>query len=191
MDDDSSHSFLPEHGSYRKLASYKKAEIVYDITYIFCDRFLRRGDRTIDQMVQAARSGKQNIAEGSKASATSKEVELRLVNVARASLEELLIDFEDYLRVRDLLRWAKDSPEAVYVRDLGAQPAVSYEQFRQFCQTRSDEVVANIAICLINQGTYLLTRQIRRLELDFIQEGGIKERMFKSRQDYRRKKRDR
>lgn len=191
MDGDSSHGFLPEHGSYRKLASYKKAEIVYDITYIFCDRFLRRGDRTIDQMVQAARSGKQNIAEGSKASATSKEVELRLVNVARASLEELLIDFEDYLRVRDLRRWAKDSPEAVYVRDLGAQPAVSYEQFRHFCQTRSDEVVANIAICLINQGTYLLTRQIRRLELDFIQEGGIKERMFRSRQEYRRKKGDR
>ena len=191
MDDDSSRGFLPEHGGYRKLASYKKAETIYDITYVFCHRFLRRGDRTIDQMVQAARSGKQNIAEGSKASATSKEVELRLVNVARASLEELLIDFEDYLRVWDLRRWAKDSPEAVYVRDLGAQPAVSYEQFRQFCQTRSDEVVANIAICLINQGTYLLTRQIRRLELDFIQEGGIKERMFKSRQEYRRKNRDR
>jgi four helix bundle suffix protein len=142
-------------------------------------------------MVQAARSGKQNIAEGSKASATSKEVELRLVNVARASLEELLIDFEDYLRVRDLRRWAKDSPEAIYVRELGAQPAVNYEQFRRFCQTRSDEVDANIAICLINQGTYLLARQIRRLELDFIQEGGIKERMFKSRQEYRRKKGDR
>src|ERR1700757_1495951 len=94
--------FLPPHGHYRELLSYQKAEVVYDITYRFTQRFLAKGDRTIDQMVQAARSGKQNIAEASKASGTSKETELKLTNVARASLEELLADYGDYLRVRDL-----------------------------------------------------------------------------------------
>ncbi len=191
MDDDSLHGFLPEHGSYRSLVSFKKAEIVYDITYIFCERFLRRGDRTIDQMIQAARSGKQNIAEGSKAAATAKETEIRLTNVARASLEELLIDYEDYLRVRGLRQWEKDSKEALYVRRLGSRQTVSYDHFRQFCETRSAEVVANIAICLINQGTYLLTRQLRRLELEFLREGGIRERMYKARQRYRRSRGER
>ena len=89
--------FLPPHGNYRELLSYQKAEVVYDLTYRFCKRFLSRGDRTIDQMVQAARSGKQNIAEGSKASGTSKEMEIKLTNVARASLEELLVDYRDFL----------------------------------------------------------------------------------------------
>lgn len=186
MDEDSLHGFLPEHGSYRSLVSFRKAEIVYDITNKFCERFLRRGDRTIDQMIQAARSGKQNIAEGSKAAATSKETEIRLTNVARASLEELLIDYEDYLRVRGLRQWEKDSEEALYVRRLGSQQSVSYDHFRQFCETRSADVVANIAICLINQGTYLLTRQLRRLELEFLRDGGIRERMYKARKDYRR-----
>ncbi len=186
MDEDSLHGFLPEHGNYRSLVSFRKAEIVYDITNKFCERFLRRGDRTIDQMIQAARSGKQNIAEGSKAAATSKETEIRLTNVARASLEELLIDYEDYIRVRGLRQWEKDSEEALYVRRLGSQQSVSYDHFRQFCETRSADVVANIAICLINQGTYLLTRQLRRLELEFLRDGGIRERMYKARKDYRR-----
>ena len=108
--------FLPPHGNYRELLSYQKAEIVYDLTYRFCQRFLARGDRTIDQMVQAARSGKQNIVEGSKASGTSKEMEIKLTNVARASLEELLVDYQDFLRVRDLRLWEKDSKEARFVR---------------------------------------------------------------------------
>ena len=99
--------FLPPHGNYQELLSYQKAEVVYDLTYRFCQRFLNRGDRTIDQMVQAARSGKQNIAEGSKASGTSKETEIKLTNVARASLEELLVDYHDFLRVRDLRLWEK------------------------------------------------------------------------------------
>src|SRR5205823_8636908 len=106
--------FLPPHGNYEELLSYQKAEVVYDITFRFCQRFLSRGDRTIDQMVQAARSGKQNIAEGSKASGTSKETEIKLTNVARASLEELLVDYRDFLRVRDLKLWAKDSKEAAF-----------------------------------------------------------------------------
>src|SRR5258708_38653994 len=173
--------FIPPYGNYQELLSYQKAEVVYDLTYRFCQRFLNRGDRTIDQMVQAARSGKQNIAEGSKASGTSKEMEIKLTNVARASLEEFLIDYGNYLRVRDLRLWDKDSPEALYVRKLGNGSDVTYETFRDFCETRSDEVVANIAICLIHQTNYLLDQQIRRLEQDFVTEGGIRERMTRAR----------
>lgn len=152
----------------------------------FTQRFLGKGDRTVDQMVQAARSGKQNIAEGSVASGTSKETEIRLTNVARASLEELLIDYRDYLRVRDLPLWDKDSREAMYVRHLGHNPDATYEDFRGFCETRSGEVVANIAICLIHQATYLLDQQIRRMEQDFVEEGGFRERMHQARLQHRR-----
>src|SRR5215204_6693356 len=127
-------SFLPRGGNYHDLLAYKKAEVIYDFNFRFCERFLRRGDRTIDQMVQAARSGKQNIIEGSKASGTSKETELKLVNVARASLEELLVDYEDFLRVRDAAVWSKDSKEAKFVRKLGAKPGVSYEDIREFVE---------------------------------------------------------
>src|SRR5882762_10777670 len=111
--------FIPVHGNYRELVSYQKAEVVYDLTFRFCQRFLKRGDRTVDQMVQAARSGKQNIVETSKASGTSKKMEIKLTNVARASLEELLVDYRDFLRVRDLRLWKKDSKEALFVRKLG------------------------------------------------------------------------
>src|SRR5271154_3893485 len=137
--------FIPRHGGYQDLLSYQKAEVVYDLTYRFCHRFLVRGDRTIDQMVQAARSGKQNIAEGSKASGTSKETEIKLTNVARASLEELLVDYRDFLRVRDLRLWDKDSKEAKFVRQLGCGSQVTYETYREFCETRPADVVANIA----------------------------------------------
>lgn len=178
---------LPPHGNYRELRSFQKAEIVYDLTYRFCERFLRRGDRTIDQMVQAARSGKQNIIEGSKASGTSKEMELKLTNVARASLEELLADYEDALRVRDAAIWAKDSREAQYVRRLGGRAGVTFEAFREFVETRTIAVVANIALCLIHQANFLLDQQIRRLEQDFLKEGGLRERMTKARLESRRK----
>lgn len=178
-------SFLPPHGNYRELLSYRKAEVIYDITYDFCNRFLKRADRTIDQMVQAARSGKQNIAEGSAAARTSKETELKLTNVARASLQELLIDYEDYLRVGNLTRWDKNSTQVDYVRKLGRTRNESYDLYRGFCETRSAEVIANIAICLINQANYLLDRQIRRLERDFVKDGGIRERMKKARSNYR------
>jgi four helix bundle suffix protein len=177
--------FIPPHGNYRELLSYQKAEVVYDLTFRFCERFLKRGDRTIDQMVQAARSGKQNIAEGSKAAKTSKEMEIKLTNVARASLEELLVDYGDFLRVRDLRIWSKDSKEAQYVRNLGREPDLTYETFREICETRPAEVVANIAICLIHQTNYLLDRQIRRLEKDFIKEGGLRERMTRARLQHR------
>ncbi len=177
--------FIPPHGQYRKLLSYRKAEVVYDITVRFCGRFLDKRDRTVDQMIQAARSGKQNIAEGSQASGTSTETEIKLTNVARASLEELCLDFEDYLRVRDFPQWSKSSPEARFVRDLGRLRDESFETYREYCETRPAHVIANIAICLIHQATYLLDHQLRRLESDFIKKGGIRERMTQARRTYR------
>jgi len=173
--------FIPAHGNYRELLSYRKAEIVFDLTYRFCQRFLARLDRTVDQMVQAARSGKQNIMEGSKVSGTSKEMEIKLLGVARASLEELLGDYYDFLRVRALPIWEKESRQARFVRRLGTKADLSYEDYREFCETRPAEVVANIAVCLIHQTDFLLDRQIRRLERDFVQEGGLRERMTRAR----------
>ena len=186
MKSHSTSGFIPPHGQYEQLLSYRKAEVIFVVTFRFCERFLKRADRTIDQMVQAARSGKQNIAEGSQASGTSKEMEVKLTNVARASLEELLVDYQDFLRVRDLRTWAKDSREAMFVRRLGTQSNLSYEQFREFCETRPAEIVANIAICLIHQANYLLDQQIRRLEQDFVKEGGLRERMTRARLQYRK-----
>lgn len=177
--------FLARHGNYRELLSYLKAEVIYDVTFRFCQRFLTKCDRTIDQMVQAARSGKQNIAEGCKASVTSTETEIKLMNVARASLEELLNDYQDYLRVRDLQLWPKDSKEALFVRKLGDKSHVTYETYRTYVETRPAEVVTNIALCLIHQANYLLDRQIRRLEQDFVKEGGIRERMTRARLQHR------
>jgi four helix bundle suffix protein len=183
-----SSGFLPPHGNYRKLLSYQKAEVIYDLTFRFCQRFLTKGDRTIDQMVQAARSGKQIIAEGCKAARTPKETEIKLTNVARASLEELLADYQDFLRVRDLSLWTKDSKEARFVRQLGGAADITFEAYREFVETRPAEVVANIAICVINQANYLLDRQIRSLEKDFVEHGGIRERMTKARLDYRNRR---
>ncbi len=177
--------FLPKGGHYQELLSYKKSEIIYDFTFRFCERFLQRGDRTIDQMVQAARSGKQNIAEGSKASPTSTEMELKLTNVARASLEELLLDYQDFLRVRDLAIWEKSSRKALYARQLGKSENESYETYRTYMETRPPETLANIALCLIHQANYLLDQQIRRLEKDFLEKGGLRENMTRARLDYR------
>ena len=173
--------FIPVHGNYRALLSYQKAEVICDFTYRFCHRFLSNLDRTNDQMIQAARSGKQNIVEGSKASGISEETEIKLFGVARASLEELLNDYCDFLRVRALPMWEKESRQARFVRRLGTRANLSYEDYREFCETRPAEVVANIAICLIHQTNFLLDRQIRRLERDFIKEGGLRERMTRVR----------
>ena len=136
-------------------------------------------------MVQAASSGKLNIAEGAKAAKTSTEMELKLTNVARASLEELLIDYQDYLRVRDHAIWDKDSKQALFVRKLGRSPNETYETYQEFVDTRSDDVVANIALCLVHQANYLLDQQIRRLENDFVKTGGIKEQMYQARVKHR------
>ncbi len=177
-----SHSLiLPPRGDYQTLLSYQKSEVVYQITYRFCERFLRKSDRTVDQMVQAARSGKQNIVEGSKAATTSKEMEIKLTNVARASLEELLEDYRDYLRVRDLSIWDKDNSKAKYVRKLGMTSPLTFEVFREFTETRPAEILANIAICLIHQANYLLDQQLKALEKNFLKDGGLRERMTRAR----------
>ena len=163
------------HGGYHKLLTYQKSDIIYQGTVIFTQRFLSRGDRTIDQMVQAARSGKQNIVEGSEASATSKETELKLTNVAKASLEELLEDYLDYLKAHGFEIWEKDSEKGLAARELGktADSAAWDRMFRE----KPDETVANLQVSLIRQCTYLLSRQIAQLEEDFKNHGGIRERM--------------
>ena len=172
---------LPPHGGYESLLSFQKARIVFDATVRFCDRFIEKRSRTRDQMIQAARSGKQNIIEGSRASGTSKETEIKLNNVARASLEELLEDYRDFLRTSGSAQWEKNSKEALFVRTLGARKGISYETFRPYVETRPAPVVANIVISLIHQTNYLLDQQIRRLEQDFLREGGLRERMTRAR----------
>src|SRR6267142_4113397 len=142
----SPHPIIPPRGDYQTLLSFQKAEVIYDITFRFAHKFLARGDRTIDQMIQSARSGKKNILEGSKAALTSTETEIKLTNVARASLEELLDDYTDFLRARDLKIWDKDSKEAHYVRKLGRKTPQTYEDYWEFVETRPPEVVANIAL---------------------------------------------
>jgi len=177
--------FIPAHGNYKELLSYKKSMIIYDTTVHFCRKFLSKYDRTVDQMVQAARSGKQNIIEGCMASGTSKETEIKLVNVARASLEELLEDYHDFLRSGNYRLWEKESKEALYVRKLAYKHDESYETYRVFVETRPAETVANIMICLINQCNYLLDKQLKRLEQDFLKNGGLREAMFRARVKHR------
>ncbi|MDD3276785.1 MAG: four helix bundle protein [Kiritimatiellales bacterium] len=138
-DSRNSHPILPPRGDYQTLLSFQKAEVVYDITFRFAHKVLSRGDRTVDQMIQSARSGKKNILEGSKAALTSKETEIKLTNVARASLEELLDDYLDYLRVRDLTIWEPDSKEALFVRKLGRVEPQTYEMYREFVDLRYSE----------------------------------------------------
>jgi len=181
-----SEGFISPHGGYAGLVAYQKALIVFQGTLRFCERFLEKRDRTVDQMTQAARSGKQNIVEGSKVSGTSKEAEIKLLNVARSSLEELLEDYRDFLRKRNVSLWSKNSREALFVRKLARKEKVSYETY---VQTRSAEVVANILVCLIHQTNYLLDQLIRRLEKDFLAEGGLRERMTRARLEHRAKKR--
>jgi len=184
--------FIPPHGGYAHLLSYHKAEIVYDATVYFCDRFFDRRDRTRDQMIQAARSGKQNIIEGSQASGTSKETELKLTNVARASLEELLADYRDFLRTRSLGEWPREHAYASRLRALNRQPDATYETFRKGIEHSEPEISANVIIGLIKVTNYLLDRQIRRLEKDFLKDGGLRERMTQARLAERaRQKRER
>lgn len=181
---DSSNPLIPPSGNYRKLFSYRKAEAIYDITYYFAHTFLRRGDRTIDQMIQAARSGKQNIAEGCAASGTSKEMEIKLVNVAKASLQELLVDYEDFLRTRCFRQWESDSAELLKMRELGRKHNDT-AFYMPIVRTRPPETIANISICLIKQTDYLLAKQLKSLSEDFLKNGGFRERMTKARIDSR------
>ena len=177
-------SFLSPRGNYRHLIVYQKAECIYDITFHFAHRFLEKGDRTIDQMVQAARSGKQNIAEGCAASTTSRETEIKLVNVAKASLQELLIDYEDFLRVRNLSQWSSNDQRYQQTRSVTAKHNDS-AYYREAISKRSAETVANIAITLIHQTDTMLGRLIETLKKQFIQQGGIREEMTRARLSYR------
>jgi len=171
---------IPRRGNYRQLISYQKSEAIYDITYYFCKTYLRRGDRTIDQMVQAARSGKQNIVEGSAASATSSETEIKLVSVAKASLQELLIDYEDYLRTREHRQWEENSKELNAMRKLGCKNNDT-AFFMEMVKTRPPEIIANMAIVLIKQTDYLLFKQLKSLESAFLKDGGLREKMTQMR----------
>lgn len=198
------HQKLRPSGGYRKTASFQTATIIYDATWWFCERFVDSRSRTVDQMVQAARSGRQNIAEGSRAAATTSQTELRLVNVARASLEELLLDYEDYLRHRRLPQWAADSPEASAVRavprnfkkdrsdpsdltDLTDQER--WALYSPWLDHEDPAIRANATICLIHQANYLLDRQIAALEAAFIEGGGYSEQLATER--LRQRKKDR
>lgn len=176
-----SEGFVPPHGGYASLLTYRKAEIIFDATVHFCDRFVSRGDRTRDQMVQAARSGKQNIIEGSQVSGTSKESEIKLTGVARASLEELLTDYRDFLRNHGLSEWEREHPYAQRLRRLNREPGASYRTFRRGIEHEDPAIAANVIIGLIKVATYLLDRQIARLEREFLERGGLRERMTRAR----------
>lgn len=177
---------IPPHGGYRNLKSYQNAEIVYDFTVFFTVKYVYKFSRTKDQMDQAARSGKQNIAEGSMASGTSRKTELKLINVARASFEELLLDYEDFLRQHGLEKWCMDDPRAKEVRDLVYKSNRSYKTYESYMN--SPESAANVAICLINQTNYLLDQLKRKLEKDYLENGGFTERLYNARKDYKSNK---
>ena len=179
--------FIDSHGGFRNLKSYQMSEIVYDGTTAFCDRWIGRRSRTHDQMVQAARSGKQNIAEGSMASGTSKKFELKLVGVARASLEEPLLDYHDFLRQRKLPPWGKNHPKAQTIRSLAYESNRSYTTYRIYIEGSPPEVAANALICLIHQTNFLLDQQLRQLEKQFLEQGGFTEKLYRARHTARRR----
>ena len=196
---------IPKHGGYRKLKSFQIAQLVYDVTVRFCDKYIDRRSRTHDQMVQAARSGVQNIAEGSVASGTSKKMELKLTNVARASLEELRLDYEDFLRQRGLAIWAPTDPrrKALVARRCATADDVAAWVLETAKQGRNGqgepsiesmksilfpEISANAALVLIGVASALLERQMAALASAFETEGGFTERLYKTRQARRNQK---
>lgn len=173
------------HGNYQKLESYQNSVIIFDATQVFCQNFLTKGDRTIDQMIQAARSGKQNIIEGCAAAGTSSETEIKLIGVARASLEELVEDYRDYLRTHRLPLWDKDDLRIRQIRQFAKQKNKAYETYKYYLPPNDPEQFCNTMISLIHQTNYLLDRQIKSLEKNFIEKGGIRERMANARKSYR------
>ena len=177
-------TFLPQHGHYKQLRVYHVTEMIYDITFYFTQKYLSKGDRTIDQMVQAARSGKQNIAEGNQAAATSGETEIKLTNVAKASLEELLDDYEDYLRVRNMEQWGATHPRYEKMRKYAKSEEIKKNYAAQI-ERMNDEEIANLCITLIYQAMYMLHKLLVTMQDRFVKEGGIKERMYNSRVQYR------
>ena len=178
--------FIPKHGGYNDLITYQKAEILYDGTYYFCEKYLEKYDRTKDQMIQAARSGKQNIAEGSMISATSKESEIKLTNVARASLEELFIDYKDFLRTRGLIFWDKNHKYYKALTKLHKTPNFTYETYRKGIESPDPEVSANVLASLTNTTSFLLAQQLKVLEKEFLENGGLRENMYQARIKHRK-----
>ena len=164
---------LKNRGNYKELLTFKKATIIYDLTYYFATHYLSAGDRTVDQMIHAARSGKQNIAEGVAASSTNAETEIRLLNVAKASLKELLTDFEDYLRTRRQRQWEMGSKELEWVREKGKGELES-DFWLGIAQKRDAMVIANLVIVLLKQEDYLLFRQLQTLEEQFKKNGDLR-----------------
>jgi len=177
--------FIPKHGGYRKLLSYQRSEVVYDATVRFCGRYFERRDRKVDKMIQAARSGNQNIIEASMASSTSKETEIKLTHVARASLEELKEDYRDFLRLRGFEEWDKNHPNARRLSGLARTPGANYETFRKAVEHPDPAIAANAILGLIKITTYLLDQQLRQLEKTFVEPGGLRERMTRARLDER------
>jgi len=199
---------IPKHGGYRKLKSFQIAQLVYDLTVRFCERYVDRFSRTRDQMVQAARSGVQNIAEGSQASGTSRKTELKLTNVARASLEELRLDYEDFLRQRRLPVWAREDPRrasmiarrcatvdevAMWVKMVhdgqsgrNGQGGLSTSSTESIPSITYPEIAANAALVLIAVSCSLLDRQIAAQSRTFETEGGFTERMYRVRASRRK-----
>ena len=176
---------IKPHGGYKELEAYKLSEIIYDATVKFTARFIDRRSRTVDQMVQAARSGKQNIAEASMASGTSSKFEIKLMSVAPASLEELLLDYQDFLRQNDLELWPKDHPKAPYIRKLAYKEDKTYKTYRTYIEEKSPETAANTMVCLIHQANFLLDRLMKELETAFVRGGGFTERMHRIRSQNR------
>jgi len=178
-------TLIVPHGGYEDLESYKMAEIAFDGTVFFCNRYINIRSRTHDQMWQSARSGKQNIAEGSQVSGTSKKSELKLVGVARGSLEELKKDYHDYLRTHKLSIWDKNDSRALEVRRLAYAENRSYKTYESYFEGDSVEVAANALLCVIHQACYLLDRQLAALDAAFLENGGFTERLYTLRQDRR------
>jgi four helix bundle suffix protein len=176
-----SDKIIAPHGGYRDLAAYQMAEIAFDGTVAFTGLYVPAKSRTCDQMVQAARSGKQNIAEGCMRSGTSRATELRLLDVARSSQEELLLDYEDYLRVNGLAWWGRDHEKAVFIRKLCYRPNRSYTTYKTYIEEKGGENAANTMICVVRQTSYLLDKLLRQLEKQFTEEGGFTERLHRVR----------
>ncbi len=187
MKDEDNKPLIRPRSDHKKLYVYQKAEAIYDITFYFCHKYLKVGDRTIDQMIQAARSGKQNIVEGNAASSTSMEIAIKIINASKFSFKELLEDYEDYLRSREHEQWELHSKKMIAMRELGKKHNNS-AFYMNLVKVRPPETIANMAICLINQVDYLLFRHLQRMEKDFLENGGMKEQMTKARLEFRKKK---
>ncbi len=179
------YQILKRQKPWREAFYYQKTEALYQLTYVFCQRFLpAHGDRTVDQMVQAARSGKQNIIEGTEDGETSTEMHVKLLNVARASLQELREDYRDYLLSRNLTIWAKGHPRYQTMQDF-CRDHNKIEDYQPYFQKWSDEEMANVALTLCYQADTMLNKTLLRMEKEFVEEGGIKERMHAARTGYR------